>query len=519
MIHRGRFLRGTLGAAASLVLTPMYGCATSPSAGRAKVAIVGAGIAGLTAAMTLRDGGIEADVYESSGRVGGRMHTQWGYWNEGQHTEWCGSMIDSKHRTIRALAARFHQPIVDTWKTLQPGWRDTAYVDGKHYSMIQADKDFAPVYATLQQQLKHLGENTTYDSATPLAKELDKLSMAQWIEKYVPGGRTSNLGRTIDVALMNEQGVPSEQQSALNLVYMLGIQYNYAKDHEDMNVLGYSDQRYTTVGGNQRIPIAIAASLRKASIAFNHRLTALAKRSAGGYELTFTAPNGAKKAVYDQVVLAIPFLILRGVDLTNAGFDALKMRAIDELGYGMHTKLQMQFDSRVWYEPGPWEHPADGQIWTDTGFQNSVDFSLGQRGSNGIIECFTGGTQALIDAPPMPYSTANDSPAVTENVKRFFKQLDLIWPGVSKHWNGKAAFGNAQADPNIQGSYSCWLVGQQTGFAGYERVRQGNVHFAGEHTSVEFQGFMEGGAISGVTAGREVLADYGIAPRRSRDRG
>ena len=52
-----------------------------------------------------------------------------------------------------------------------------------------------------------------------------------------------------------------------------------------------------------------------------------------------------------------------------------------------------------------------------------------------------------------------------------------------------------------------WRVGQYYTIAGYEGVRQGNVHFAGEHTSVDFQGWMEGGAITGVRAANEVLAD------------
>jgi monoamine oxidase len=500
------------GAAGSLLL-PLYTTARSRAAGREKIAIVGAGIAGLTCALALADAGYEATIFESSQRVGGRMHTLWNYWGQGQHTEWCGSMIDSRHDTMHALARRLGQPLVDTWATLQPDARDTTYVNGRHYSMLTADKDFAPVFAILQQQLRGLGAVTTYDSATPLAHELDAISMAQWIQKYVPGGRTSNFGKTIDVALMNEQGVPSEQQSALNLVYMLGIQYRYQKERADMNVLGYSDQRYTTREGNQRIPLAIAASLRKGAVAFGHRLTALRKHTGGGYDCTFTTAHGSQTLRYDRVVLALPFIALRGVDTSGAGFDARKRKAIDELGYGMHTKLQMQFDERAWYGPGPWEHPADGQIWTDTGFQNSVDFSLGQPGKNGIIEVFTGGTQALVDSAPVPYATIADSPAVERHVHGFFDQLDRIWPGVSKHWNGKATLGNAQVDPNIQASYSCWLVGQQTTIAGYERVRQGNVHFAGEHTSVEYQGFMEGGASSGLAAAKEILADYGVRPR------
>jgi monoamine oxidase len=68
-------------------------------------------------------------------------------------------------------------------------------------------------------------------------------------------------------------------------------------------------------------------------------------------------------------------------------------------------------------------------------------------------------------------------------------------------------------DPNILASYSTWLVGQYTTIAGYERVRQGRVHFAGEHCSVANQGFMEGGAESGAAAAREILADYGVRMR------
>jgi monoamine oxidase len=65
-------------------------------------------------------------------------------------------------------------------------------------------------------------------------------------------------------------------------------------------------------------------------------------------------------------------------------------------------------------------------------------------------------------------------------------------------------------DPFARGSYAGWLRGQYTRFAGYERVRQGNVLFAGEHCSVLLQGFMEGAAREGARAAREVLADIGM---------
>jgi monoamine oxidase len=56
----------------------------------------------------------------------------------------------------------------------------------------------------------------------------------------------------------------------------------------------------------------------------------------------------------------------------------------------------------------------------------------------------------------------------------------------------------------FRASYSFYRVGQYTAFAGYEAVRQGGVLFCGEHTSIDFQGFMEGGASEGKRAAKEL---------------
>ncbi len=509
-LTRADFTRLIAGSAAGAILAPGFSVGTSLAASRESVAIVGAGIAGLSCALALRDAGIASTIFESSSRIGGRMHSERSYWDDEQHTEWCGSMIDSKHVTLHALARRFRLPLVDSYRGVAPKARDTAYFERSYYPMTQADRDFAPVFKTLQQQLSRIGETTTYDSATPFARELDRTSMAQWLDTYVPGGRKSRFGMLIDDALTNEYGVDSSLQSSLNLVYMLGLQNRYTMRGGEMNVLGYSDQRYYIAGGNQRLPEAIAATLPAGSIRMKHRLEAISRTAGGRYELRFSTSQGIKKESFDRVVLALPFIVLRGIDYSGAGFDARKRRAIESLGYGMHTKLQMQFRNRAWHDAGPWYHPATGQIWTDTGFQNSVDFSIQQAGASGIIEGFTAGTAGLIDTPSTPYVTAAESPAVGRHVQRFFTQLDEIWPGVSRQWNGKATFGNVQVDPNIQASYSCWLLGQYTSIAGYERVRQGQIHFAGEHCSVANQGFMEGAAETGVAAAREILADYNI---------
>jgi monoamine oxidase len=498
-------------AAAAAAAVPRFSALGSSAArDREKVVIVGAGIAGLTAALRLRDAGIEAMIYDSADRVGGRMHSERRYWNEGQHTEWCGAMVDSTHENIRGLARRFRLPLLDTYSGRPPHARDSCFLDNRYYSMADADRDFAKIYPILTGQLSQVSENTTYANATPEARRLDAMSMKDWIVRYVPGGLGSQLGRLIKEAYRNEYGREIEELSALNLVMQLGQQRTYAQQHQ-MNVLGYSDQRYIFANGSQALPEAIAASLPAGSIRLERRLLGI-ERADGGLYVLYFAHRGIRQIVYaDRVVLAIPFIGLRAVDYSGAGFDAAKIDAIENLGYGFHTKLHLQFDRREWMRKRhPWPQPTNGQIWTTLRVQSALDFSLGQRGRDGLIEVFTAASPAMVDTPPEPYSQIEGSPAVAWHAHDFLTQLDRIWPGVSPAWTGKATFGNAQADPNIRASYSCWLVGQCTTIAGHEATAQGRVHFAGEHTSVEYQGFMEGGAQSGLRAANEILADYNI---------
>ncbi|MBV8197811.1 MAG: FAD-dependent oxidoreductase [Candidatus Eremiobacteraeota bacterium] len=509
-MRRSQFLRDVGTALAAPVIPHYLAFGSSQARGSERIAIVGAGIAGLVTARNLRDAGISATIYESSNRIGGRMHSERRYWGDGQHTEWCGAMVDSTHVNIHRLARRFGCALLDTYSGRPPHARDTCYLEGRYYSMADADRDFAKIYPIMQSQLAQLPSTTTYENATPMARKLDAMSMSDWIERFVPGGLSSQLGRLIKEAYRNEYGREIEELSAVNLVAQLGTQRRYHENRR-MNVLGYSDQRYILAAGSQTLPERIAASLPAGSVEFDRRLIALRRTATGAYELRFDHRGTAEIVSADRVVLAIPFIALRGLDYSGAGFDSPKINAIENLGYGYHTKLHLQFNERAWMrDDPPWPQPASGQIWTTLRVQSALDYSLGQRGRDGLIEVFTAAAPAMVDTPPMPYAGIADSPAVGRHVQSFFAQLDAIWPGVSQTWNGKATFGNAQADPNILASYSCWLVGQCTTIAGHEARRQGRVHFAGEHTSVENQGFMEGGADSGVRAAGEILADYGI---------
>src|SRR5208283_709073 len=142
--------------------------------------------------------------------------------------------------------------------------------------------------------------------------------------------------------------------------------------------------------------------------------------------------------------------------------------------------------------------------YQDLGPQNAWDTTRGQAGPYGLITNYTGGDAASNFVTPAPYLNAS-TPSVAGYAKVFAQTYDKPFPGSADLWNGRAILSTPFRDPNLLLSYSYWRVGQYTSFAGYEGVAQGLIHFAGEHCSLNFQGFMEGAAEEGQRAGLEVV--------------
>jgi monoamine oxidase len=505
---RRRLIQGSVAAIGGMAAT---GLVSRPRPARAasglRVGIIGGGIAGLTAALVMVDQGVIPTVYEASSRIGGRMHSDTTSWLNGQTSEWCGELIDTGHTYIRSLAQRYGLTLIDRVASLPPGAEPTNYFFGQYYPESQAVADFAPVDEALRSQIKAPRGSTTYNSYNAAGYALDHLSLFDWIEAYVPGGHTSDLGTLLDVAYAEEYGLDTPLQSSLNLVYLLG----YQPQPTGFSIFGLSDERYSIARGNQRLPEAIAASLPNGTVRTGWRMVAISTNSDGSVAIAFTTPIGDRVETFDAVLLTLPFSVLRTLDYSRAGFDPLKQTAITKLGYGTNSKLILQFDSRYWRQPGPWPAIPSGETYTDLGYQNTWEGTAGQPGATGIIVDYSGGTYGAAFKPPRPYSTSASSPLVASAAEQFLAQLNVVWPGVSQHYTGRAALSYPTGDPNLLGSYSCWLVGQYTAFAGYEGARQGNVYFAGEHTSVAYQGFMEGGAETGASTARALLRDHGVA--------
>jgi monoamine oxidase len=221
-----------------------------------------------------------------------------------------------------------------------------------------------------------------------------------------------------------------------------------------------------------------------------YELTAVVKNTDATYTLSFA--NG-KTTKVERVVIAIPFTILRGCNLKKAGFETRKLQAINELGMGTNSKMHVGFKNRFWRDLG-----CNGETYADTGYQNSWEVSRGQGGTAGLLVNYTGGNIGATFGSGTPTSRA----------QQFLGQIEPLLPGATANWNGKATIDYWQGNPWTKGSYSYWKVGQYTAFSGMEGAEQNGCHFAGEHTSVDFQGYLQGGVETGERAANEILAAY-----------
>jgi monoamine oxidase len=456
------------------------------AAGNPRIAVVGAGLAGLTCAYRLKQAGLTAQVYEASSRVGGRCWTIRGAFADGQIAEHGGELIDQGHTQTRQLAQELGLDLDNLLSAEVNGTEPFYFFDEEPYSFEEATNDLKAIWQKLHSDASAASYPTLFDSYTKRGFELDHLSIVDWIEETVPGGLASKLGRLLDLAYNIEYGAESSVQSSLNLVYLLA----YVGPGQ-LRLFGHSNEKYHVRGGNDQIPKLLAQAL-DGQIETGRELVAI-KLNSDGSTYTLMLSGGTRPVVADHVVLALPFSILgSSVDFAEAGFEPLKVTAITQLGMGTNSKLHLQFSRRYWNELG-----CNGDTIADTGYQNTWEVTRAQAGDSGILVDYTGGNVGASFGVGTP----------EERAEEFLKQIKPVLPGIAPFWNKRVTVDFWLGNPWTNGSYSYWKVGQYTEFAGMERQRQGNCHFAGEHTSIDFQGYLNGAVESGERAAGEILGD------------
>ena len=470
-----------LGVGAFARFAPAASAAVQP-----RVVVVGAGLAGLTAAYRLKQAGCIAAVHEGSDRIGGRCWTIRGEFVDSQIAEHGGELIDQGHTALRQLTQELGLQLDNLLQGERNGTEPAYHFDGAPYSVRQATLDLRDVWPKLHGDVSAASYPTLFDTYTERGFELDQMSIVDWIEESVPGGIDSELGQLLDTAYNIEYGAESAEQSSLNLLYLLGYQ-----GPGNIRIFGKSNEKYHVRGGNDQVPARLANALA-GQITLASELVAVKRNNDATYTLTFRQGNTSRTVTADRVVLAIPFSILRrSVDLSRAGFSPLKRTAIAEQGMGTNSKLHVQFTSRHWEE----SLDCNGETYSDRGYQSTWDVTRTQPGASGILVDYTGGQIGASFGSGTPQQRA----------QQFLAQIEPVLPGLSAKWNGRATVDFWLGNRWTRGSYSYWKVGQYTQFAGVERLPEGNCFFCGEHTSVDFQGYLNGAVETGERAAGEVL--------------
>ncbi len=478
---RREILRGAAGLGA-LAAFPVIGagCASPTAATAPRVGVVGAGLAGLHAGYRLDRAGVAVSIYEAWNRVGGRTFTARGMLDGGQLCELGGELVDSGHATMRALAGELGLTLDDLAEPASIR-AETFYFEGSvrtEAEVIAAFETVAPAIATALAAAE--ADEAEY-------ARLDAISLRDFLAA-VPGA--SPLARALlDVAYVGEYGRETDEQSCLNLVYLID-----SETTDPFHVFGDSDERYHLHEGSQSVADALAAAL-DGHIEIERRLVAI-RRDGARVRLVLDRGGASIEETFDHVIVTVPFTTLRDVEIDAELLAEDKREIIDALQYGQNTKLMMQTTSRVWRDA----HMAGGAGFADNGAQTFWDSSRGQSGALGILTHFAGGAGSLALGAGTPEMQA----------MRVLPLADAIFPGAEAAWNGRALRMHWPEAPFHRGSYACYAPGQWA-YYGVEGRREGNVHFAGEHTSLDFQGYMEGAVETGARAAMDVLVDLGLA--------
>ncbi len=475
---------GTLGAGHAL-----SGCAREDHASDVHVGIVGAGIAGLLCGYRLKQAGVRVSLYDAATRAGGRMLSARGKLAEGQLAELGGELIDTGHYTLRRLAKELGLALDEVKDYPADTRADTYFFGGKNVLPSVLAESFRPLAAQMQKDVKAAAKNKDAFA------HLDAMSIAEYLSS-VPDVDPV-LAQVIKVAYIGEFGRELEEQSAFNLLSMID-----AGTPDPFRIFGDSDERYHTHLGNDAFPNKLAGKLQ-AELELDRRLVRVKKLATGKLQLTLDRSGSSIEATFDKVVLALPFTMLRSVEL-DAELPSDKQTMIQTLGYGTNAKVIGQFSSRIWLE----QDHASGSAFTEGSPQCLWDTSRKQAGKSGVLTVFLGGQAGL----------ASGAGSAEDRMRAFLPDIDAVFPGAQAAYkDGSALRMHWPSAPFCLGSYACYLPGQ-AGWSGSEGAKVGNLHFCGEHTSASFQGYMEGAAESGERAADEIFEAIGLTQRTTHAR-
>ncbi len=449
---------------------------TTGALGGVRVLVAGAGLAGLAAARDLMLNGADVTVVDARDRVGGRVLTVRDPFVGGQHAEAGGDLIDEGQSEIRLLAQELRLKLVPI---LRGG--------------------FGYVRAEASGRVRVVGPQTA-GGWDRLAKSLSSLIRVYCLaEQRWDSPVTADLGRRSVASWLDEIKADADLRAVAS-----GLRGFFLADPEELSLLAFVDQfasndepgvkLHRIDGGNDRLTAALAAALGD-RVKLNTEVVAVSHR---GREVRVSVKNGRNVAqlTRDYLVLALPATLLRRIPISPA-LPAQQHEAIARLKYGLGTKTLLQFARRFWRVTGrPRAFGSSlpfGAVW---------DGNEEQNGKPGILSLLAGGgastlTQSMIDKGGMASLVGSLDWLGAKNVE-VMRSHRTVW----------------EADPWVRGGYAYFDPSYDPALRLWLPRPFGRLFFAGEHTSLRWQGYMNGAIESGRRVAAEVDATHRTAALR-----
>jgi monoamine oxidase len=472
MITRRRFVAGA-GGTAWVLATHRPAAAAAETA---DVLIIGAGLAGLYAALTLQDAGMKVRVLEGSNRVGGRCMTARDL--PGQ-PELGASQIGAMYARFRAMAARFKIE-------LGPPPKDTG--SETHLLPAAISLNGRPVITVPWDQspenpLRGAERAMVPPSLYPgyINRDMPLRAITDWFDpKFAHfDGQTTHAylaarGASATAIGLMDFDVYANTTADISALESLRKQFYYHWEASQ----GMFD---TAVHGVAGVPEAMAAGLAT-PVALEKFVTSITADAKG---VSVRCEDGSR---YDApaAICAIPFSVLRRIHLA-APVPPAQLRAINELAYSKIFTVWVAAKRRFWEADGlpkfVWSNgPSERFFAQPSRVQEEPNLSFYLRGAH---------ARALAGLPP------------AEAAAFLFAEMAKIRPSTRgalellrvQSWDGSKY---------ARGGYSYFRPGQIGDFAQVMSAPAGRLHFAGEHTGKLSAG-MEAACESGERAALEIL--------------
>jgi len=274
---------------------------------------------------------------------------------------------------------------------------------------------------------------------------------------------------------------------------------------EGFKIFGDSDEKFRIKEGNSRLIEHLAGKVAD-SIVMKSMLTAISNKG-GKYTLSFKDKEDVQA---DYVIIAIPFTMLRDVKIDLSDITPEKVNSIQELGYGQNNKLFLGYEGRPWREG---KNNYYGYLFHKDIHDGWDSSSIKSVASNkGVYCCFFGGNESIalskiaLHNPHAPASHIWKTDLPQKEIDKYVGQMGEVFPGSKKQYANKHVFACWSSYPFVKASYTCPKPGQWNTAMLYTSEPVGDVYFAGEHCSVDYQGFMNGAAETGRLAAEQITA-------------